>query len=532
MLFRVVLVTIFLGSTIALNISALASFSDRRNMVLLAVIVGTYALTIVYALILGRARNLQTLATIQIGGDLLLVTLFVLASGNLESVFLFMFHLNIISAAMVSGRRGALYTAAAILIVFAAILAPVATGAWPNVLVDTQALPRPLKTIVFEIAISASASVLIALLAGSLAARLGAATVEIEQQQMDIAELRALNRDILASISSGLLTVGLHGRIIFFNQAAESITGLTSIGVLGKTVETVFPAFAKIIEKSDTEASEDARFEQSFDRPDGKTVFLGFSVSALRDSQGRDTGRIVIFQDLSTIRKLEAQVKRAERLAAVGELSAAIAHEIRNPLAAISGSVELLKDNDQISEENDMLMQIVIREVERLNTLITDFLAYCSPRTLNFGEYSLPVLVEDVLKLFKNRRCEAVCEVERIDTSDAAHKARIDPEAFQQILWNLLNNAADAPSRIIRVEISNSDKEWLLAVEDDGPGVDPSLAERIFEPFFTTKQNGTGLGLATIYRLIEEHGGSIALEAPRTLKGARFEIRLPTIQVT
>ncbi len=529
MLFRVVVVTIFLGSTIALDISALASLSDRRNLVLLALIVATYAMTIVYALILRSGYKPRVLAAAQIGTDLLIITMFVLTTGNLDSVFLFMFHINIISAAIALGRRGAVYTTAATLLVFCAILAPVATGYFPNILIETQVLPRAFQTVIFEIAISASASVLIALLAGSLTARLGAANVEIKQQQVDIADLRALNRNILASVSSGLLTAGRSGKIIFFNQAAETITGLRNHNVLGKTVESVFPDFARIIKEAEIKSAQDTRFEQNFLRPDGKDVFLGFSVSALRDSDGKDTGRIVIFQDLTTIQKLQEQVKRAERLAAVGELSAAIAHEIRNPLASISGSVELLKDNAQVSDEDDMLMQIVLREVGRLDKLITDFLAYCSPRALNLQEVSLPTLMNDVLRLFKNRRSETAIDIELFDNSNAEKVVRVDPEAIQQILWNLLNNAADAPADKIRVEVSQSDTHWFLAIEDNGPGINAALRERIFEPFFTTKQAGTGLGLATIYRLIEEHDGNIAIEAPHVLSGARFEIQFPAL---
>lgn len=529
MLFRVGVVTIFLGSTIALDISALASLSDRRNIVLLSLIVATYALTIVYALILRRGHKLRALAATQIAADLVIVTIFVLTTGNLDSVFLFMFHLNIISAAIATGRRGAFYTTAATLLVFAAILAPIATGFLPNLFVAGQAAPRAFQAVAFEISISAAASILIAILAGSLTARLGAATVEIEQQQVDIAELRALNRNILASVSSGLLTAGLNGKIIFFNQAAETITGLRAHNVLGKTVESVFPDFARIISQAEINPTQDTRFEQSFLRSDGKEVFLGFSISALRDSNGNDTGRIVIFQDLTTIRKLQEQVKRAERLAAVGELSAAIAHEIRNPLASISGAVELLKDIEQVSDEDDMLMQIVLREVGRLDKLITDFLAYCSPRALILSEVSLPTLINDVMRLFKNRRFETPIDLELFNASAPEFMVRVDPEAIQQILWNLLNNAADARADTIRLEISNTNTHWLLTIEDNGPGIDNALRERIFEPFFTTKQTGTGLGLATIYRLIEEHGGNIAMEAPKVLSGARFEIQLPMI---
>ncbi|MBA2662908.1 MAG: PAS domain S-box protein [Bradymonadaceae bacterium] len=545
MLFRVVLVTIFLGSTVALDLSALSSFSDKRNLVLLGLIVGTYGLTIIYALLLRRGRNLQTLAFVQISGDIIVTTLLVMATGGLESIFIFMFHLNIINAAVVTGRRGALYVATATSLVFIG-LAPIALGALPNPLGAPPQALRALKNVVFEVAVNSTASFLISVLAGYLAERLGEATVAIEQQLVDLEELRTLNRNILASLSSGLLTISSTGQIIFFNQAAELITGWPGHEVLGKDVGMIFPEIARIIGEADVVARgqstipNDSRFEHLYFRPDARSVFLGFSVSALRDSQGQDTGRIIIFQDLSEIRKLEQQVKRAERLAAVGELSAAIAHEIRNPLASISGSVEMLKSMSEVSEDDDTLMRIVIREVERLDKLITDFLAYCSPRPLTLSEVSMSMVVNDVLRLFKNRRGESAIELEFVDESDQLAVGLIDQEAFQQVLWNLLNNSADAllddeatHGRRIRVELRQhrdamARSAWMIAVEDDGPGIDPQHADRIFEPFFTTKQGGTGLGLATIYRLVEEHGGSILLEPPRSLHGARFEISLPS----
>ncbi|MFU8805234.1 MAG: two-component system sensor histidine kinase NtrB, partial [Bradymonadaceae bacterium] len=462
MLFRVVLVTALLGTTIALDLSALSEFSDPRNATLVALIVGTYLLTILYAFLLRSGETYVLLAYIQIAGDLLLATILVMVTGGLDSIFVFLFFLNIITAAVVIGSRSALYVALATIAAQFLFFA-IGAGLIANPVLGPSALARPTKNLLFEITINSTGAVLIAVLSGFLAKRLGEVTTALERQKVDIEELRALNRNILTSLSSGLLTINSQGEIIFFNSAAEAISGRAAQSVLHQPLATLFPDIARtvedtpLVESPDQSGIVDTRFESLYTRPDGTSVYLGFSLSILRNSAGDPAGRIVIFQDLSDIRRLEQQMKRSERLAAVGELAAAIAHEIRNPLASISGSAELLKPSPTDSPDEAALMDIVIREVERLDKLITDFLGYCNPRSLQLEQTDLEPLIENVLKLFRNQTTDKTLVVDFITTDGEPPRVFLDPEAIQQVLWNLLKNATDAaresPSAEVHIRI-------------------------------------------------------------------------------
>lgn len=530
--FRVAIVTVLLGGAVALDAHALSALSNPQNITLLLLIVGTYLLTFMYAMGLRHVRNLQLLADLQIAGDIFITAILIAATGGLDSIFIFLFYVNIINAAVVAGRRTALFaaTTTAGCLVFLALVAGQVVH-----LPELQAArtTRSGGALIFEVSLNASAAFLVAILAGYLAERLGEVTGELERQQSNLVELRALNANILESLNSGLLTVDTQGRIIFFNRAAELITGYRPNEVYGRPLTEVFPLLADgFMHKTG-----DSRLESLYSPPGGGTLFLGFSTSPLRDARKEIAGRIVIFQDLSEVKKLEQQTKRAERLAAIGQLAAAIAHEIRNPLASISGSVEMLSTMANLAEDDATLMNIVVREVDRLNNLITNFLEFSRPHPLNPVDSDLVPLIREVIDLFRNDRQNHAVMVE-FRSQDADHSpleralAQVDREALRQILWNLLNNARDAMLHAhaaprILVTLTHTDSDWRIAVEDDGPGIDPQVADHIFEPFFTTKETGTGLGLATLHRLVEQHQGHIYPAAPVELCGARFEVELP-----
>ncbi|TXD42967.1 PAS domain S-box protein [Lujinxingia vulgaris] len=535
LVFRVVLVTLFLGSAVALDVRTFASASEPRNLTLLGLIVGTYVLTIAHALALRQKLKTQTLAWAQILGDLGVTTILALVSGGFDSLFLFFFHFTIINAAIVLGRVGGL-VASGITVLSLCYLALISAGALPHPILSEPPALRAWGTVAYEVVVNSVGGIMIAVLAGHLAERLGEATEALERRDIDLQELRALNEHILSSLSSGLLTVDGRGNVIFMNRAAEEITAWTSEQVLGRALSDLFPNLANAA--LGPSPGKDPRLESTFVRSDGREVHLGFSVSPLRNAEAREVGRIIIFQDLSDIRKLEEQMKRSERLAAVGQLSAAIAHEIRNPLASISGSVEMLRADDAIDDENQLLMDIVLREVDRLNGLITDFLAYCQPRPLRTERRDLRELLDELLHLYRSQAERDRIHLD-VDLTPGPEpiEAMLDAEALRQILWNLLINAGDAvrglpaEDRRVRVELSASTigsyPAWLIAVEDSGAGVAPDLRDRIFEPFFTTKDHGTGLGLATNFRLAESHGGRISVESPLHLTGARFELMIP-----
>lgn len=523
MFLRVLLVTLFLGSALLLDINALTDLSSTRNATIVGLIVGTYGLTILYALLLRRGTPIEELAAMQLTLDVVIVGVLVSAYEGIDSPFIFLFLLNVIAAALLLGRRAALYAAAAV----TAMLLVLATQRL-GLFAPTPAPGEVWKDALFRVALNGSASLVVAFLSGYLTERLGEATTELAEQRASLRELRALNDNILASLSSGLLTVDRDNVVIFFNRAAEQITGLSEDSVLGVPLGRVMPEIAELLSQT---PSAEIRQEATHVRTDGARVYLGFSISPLFGSDDQPTGRIVIFQDLTDIKQMEDQVRRSERLAAIGGLSAAIAHEIRNPLASISGSVEMLSENASTSEDDRALMSIILREVNRLNELITEFLDYTRTRELQLSPQEPHAVLTRVLDLFQHReRGFSVA----VDVEPDLPPIRVDVEAMSQVIWNLLNNAVEATAATdepqIHIGARRTERGVELWVEDNGPGIPAENLERIFQPFFTTKTSGTGLGLATLFRIVEDHGARCHVVGHGELGGARFEIVFPQRQ--
>lgn len=519
MVFRVVLVTIFLGSAIALDAGSLVNLAEFRNATLLGLIVSTYLLTVFYALAIRSGANPVVHARVQLGFDFLLAACLGLVTSGLDSLFLFLFYVVIISAAVVLGRPAALAAAAASISAFLGFaLIDLGVLELPHI----YGIFRPANVTIFRLAVNATAALMVGVLSGFLADRLGKTSEELARQKVDFADLKVLNLHILESLSSGLVTISTDGHIIFVNRAAHEITGLSHSAMMGHTIESVFPGLWESLASHHPIR----RRESEFVRPDGTELFLGFSVSPLFDSTTQNIGHIIIFQDLTEIRELEAQMRRSERLAAVGQLSAAIAHEIRNPLASISGAVEML-EGESTNDSNRALMGIVMREVDRLNLLISDFLEYSRPHNLKRDEVDLMALSREVVSLAASR---GTYTINLLGPQTAL--VLLDEQATRQILWNLINNAAEAGATTIRVLVNCETDRCHLVVEDDGTGIPANIRERIWEPFFTTKRKGTGLGLATIFRLMEEQQATITLIEPRVLSGAAFRLSFTRTQIS
>ena len=519
MLFRVVLVTLFLGSALLLNVSALG-FSTVRSITIVSLIVGTYALTIFYALMLRQQASLEELGAMQITCDVITIGALVHAYGGIDSPFLFLFLLTVIAAALAINRQAALYTAGAVTLLLI-LLASQRIG-----LFDAEPAPGVVwKDTLFRVALNGSAAVIVALLAGYLTERLGEAATQIRQQEKSLFELRALNDKILASLSSGLLTVDPDNTIIFFNAAAETICGVEASDAMGSKLADVVPA----LEEAVSGDGQSPRGEALIHRGEGDPVFVGFSTSPLVLSEDAAPGRIVIFQDLSAIKELEAEVRRSERLAAIGRLSAAIAHEIRNPLASISGSVEMLSTGAELPDDDRALLQIVLREVDRLNTLVSDFLEYSRPRTPKLASTQLAPIIHRVVDLFRYQ-IEDELRVD-LEIDDDLPDLELDEQAVEQMLWNLLNNAREAAREsadpVVSVLSTRVGNDVIMSVQDSGSGIADEDLERVFQPFFTTKTGGTGLGLATLYRIAEAHGASVVARSSEALGGAQFDVRFP-----
>jgi two-component system sensor histidine kinase PilS (NtrC family) len=323
-----------------------------------------------------------------------------------------------------------------------------------------------------------------------------------------------------------------------YNEAAAEITGFQARAALGRPIEAIAPEIAELVVRASGKAGL-RREVIAVKRRSGERI-LGVSVSPLTNHRDRPVGHIVNFSDLTDLRRMEAQVQRAERLAAVGQMAAGVAHEIRNPLASISGSIELLRGTPTIDPESGALMEIVLREVDRLNGLITELLEYARPRERVLTPIDLGVVLDETLRVFAQDRTYAHVSATYAAEAEAADlEVQADPAQIRQVVWNLLRNAADAMPGGGEVKVSlrrvgegvedGPDGDTRLAefvVEDSGKGMSSEEQDRLFEPFFTTKTHGTGLGLATVHRIVSEHGGQILVES-QVGRGTRMRIRLP-----
>ncbi|MCA9525350.1 MAG: PAS domain-containing protein [Myxococcales bacterium] len=525
MVSRVILITLFLGSSIVLDPLGGESLGNPEKRSLLWLIIGTYAITIAYGLVYRRlrggteaaaARRVARFAAVQIGLDLATVALAVELTGGTESVFIFLNTLVILAAAVVLGRRAALYYLVPATGLILLTVTREATG-WLRVagpVSDIRLFGAYLSGITHV-----SAMFLVALLAGYLSDQLRATGQELRFASADLEDLRALNARIVDSINSGILGYDLDGRVITLNPTGARLLGVRPDDVILRDVTTLFPGVAA--------GATPQRWEQVVTVGPRRQI-LGLSRSPLLDGRGQPTGSIVIFQDLTQLRELERAVRVSERLAAVGELAAGLAHEIRNPLAGISGSVQLL----QQAVEDPLqlrLMGIVQREIDRLDGLIASFLRFARPRPPVFEDVALGPLVGELVEMLA-RREDVAGVVFAVEVPPTLH-LDADPDMLRQVLLNLLLNAAQASAAGGRVALTatEADGQVVLAVQDEGVGMSPADQERIFDPFFTTRVDGTGLGLAQVHRMVEDHRGVLAVESEPGV-GSTFTVRLPQKQ--
>jgi len=529
MFFRVLLVTLLLGATLLFRLSEYDILTSERRLEFLSLIVGTYSLTIVYIVLMRVIESaFDTFAYVQLTGDLLVSAVLVVLTGGMESLFLVLLPLCVLAGSVLLYRSGSLYTmliatALIVLLVIQEIL-----GWWrpEGPVADQRVLPVLLSGLT-----NVSAVFLVGMLAGYLSEQARTAGQRLMDASRDLEALKALNGHIITSIQSGLLTYTLDHRIIFFNPAAGVITGHKPESVLYAKATELFPG----IEHHET-TEELSRWEEQFRRPDGALLHVGYSLSPLRDGRGRHQGWILILQDLTRLRDMEESVRRSERFAGIGRMAAGIAHEIRNPLASMSGSIQILAASDHLDGTNQRLMKIVLRETDRLNELVNEFLEFARPTPPAFESTSIRQLLEEMILVFRYLHTEenesmitADVDVELVMEGDATVDA--DPRQLRQIFWNLLNNAIQAmpDGGAVRMVVSRRSRELEVKVIDEGMGIPIEKLNRIFDPFYSTKKGGTGLGLALVHRILDEHNGRVHVES-EVGQGTHFSVILPNEQ--
>jgi two-component system sensor histidine kinase PilS (NtrC family) len=382
--------------------------------------------------------------------------------------------------------------------------------------------PLPLGRLLLNVVLNISAFLLAGALASFLAEQLQGARIELREREKRLSELEATFSAVVQSISSGIVTVDEQGLITYLNPAGEQIFGASDAEVRGLRLRERLPALSPALEAPLPAGRQ--RNEAIVAGPDGRDRTLGWAVGRLNEHGA--AGWVIVFQDLTDFRRMEEAVRRSDRLAVVGGLAAGLAHEIRNPLAAMCGSVELLGGAAGLAENERQLLQIVRDEGKRLEGLVGDFLSFAKPASPQLGTVDGHDLVVETAELFRadaERRGLALA----VD-AERGIALRADGSQMRQVLWNLLGNAADAtpPGGRIAVTLLRKGAEAVLTVMDSGAGIAREDLARIFDPFFTTKERGTGLGLAIVHRVVEAHGGRIAVRSEQG-RGSTFAITLP-----
>ncbi|HSY64950.1 MAG TPA: ATP-binding protein [Terriglobales bacterium] len=482
-----------------------------------------YTLAIFYVILRRWVPLARWHAPLQIACDLLLVTGVVYATGMQDSYFVSLYLLAILMASVLFSRRGVFIVAGLAFILLGGALELVSYGVFPR---TANSMPT-LRMLDSWLASNFFAFFAVAYLGSLLAQTLRKKGVELEAKSEELKDLQTFNQDIIESMRGGLLTTDMEGRILVMNRAGAEITG-SGLGLhRGEKISDMIPGFWPV--EHDAQGNPlAARKEIEYKTADGVTRFLGLSISPLRTAQNQNMGFVYNFQDLTELKRLEREVVTTERMAALGRLSAAIAHEIRQPLTAMTGALKELARLAPLDEDDKKLVHIVSRESQRLNQIITDFLDYSRVKTYHFADIDVVPLIEETLLLLEHDG-NTVGKLRIVrQFKIRSLRARADRDALKQVFWNLCNNALRAmpAGGVLTVTIS-ADENWAqIQISDTGIGLDPAQATRIFEPFQSGFTGGTGLGLAVVYQILQAHRGRIRVEAQKGA-GADFVVEIP-----
>lgn len=525
MFLRVIFVSLLLGASIFLQVKETRTYFGDIQTSHYFLIATIYFLTFVYIVLFKYQRNFAKLAYIQLLVDTLVVTAIIYATGGMESIFSFLYILTIINGSILLYRKGGLIMASSSSILYG-LLIDLHYYQVIHPFGGRMLFPPEFQFgyVFYMILVNTVAFYLVAFLSSFLSEQARKSRVELRAKQDDIVKLEALNERIIQSITSGLMTLDGQKRVILFNPAAEDIFGIRSIEAIGRRLMDVLPFLESYLREDIEGQDSDIRRSRSFidlpyERPDGKKMFLRFSLSPLSLPDAGQRGQILFVQDMTEMKQIEGEMKRVEGLAMVGELAAGIAHEIRNPMASISGSIQMLREGLKRDDVNSRLMDIILREINRLNHLVSDFLLFARPKPSNISDFDLQRLITEALELIRNSGKWIDKVVVETDFQTAV-SIRSDPEQVRQVLWNLFLNACEAmpeggvlriASRLVNPssDPDQEKKEVKITIRDTGGGFSEQALSHIFKPFYTTKEGGSGLGLATVKRIVDGLKGRV-----------------------
>jgi len=471
--------------------------------------------------------------------DIVVNTWIVHYSGGIESPFALLYILTILSVGAVFQTRPALVAAT----VSAACFGGLGWLEFSGVLKPAVALAlnvdvsRDVAYAFFYVVLQMGFFYTTAVGAGSLSGRLKAKGEALRSTTAELREMRHDTESILENMPSGLVSVNAAGTVVSLNGAAGDMLDLDREAAIGQSLQAVFDNgrrnFRNVLMNVLRGEAPPSRLEITVERPDGREVPMGISVSVLRDSNGATRGVIGVFQDLTEAQRMQRQIRRADRLAAVGELSAAIAHELRNPLASIGGSIELLQGECELSDENGRLMNLIFKESRRLKRITSEFLDFASVRETRIQRVNLGEILREVACVLRGYEWFGEGVTFDVTHAEEAEWVDVDEEQLKQVLLNLGYNALDAMAGCGRLVVEgragcavrgvscdwkagglqDDRKDLVLKVTDSGCGIPRRDRDKVFEPFYSSKPKGVGLGLSIVSRIVEDHGGRIQIES-------------------
>ena len=531
MIVRLVISAVLLGSAAFIQWSAAPG---SQLWPLYGLIGLTFALSILYVTVLRPSGRHRWPLDLQLALDTLTVAAFVWVTGGITSYFSSLFVLPIIAASIFQHRRGTLLVVVMGALLYAAMVSVqyAVPSAAPWVGWVGVSLPLPgWQVALYTVAINAVGFLAVGALSGSLVARLKRRDQQLAEASTEIASLQAFSHHIISSLTMGLVTTDTGGRILTFNRSAEAILGRRAAETLGSLAAHVLqlpPAFAAQLDGY-PDLPGNRRADYRYKRADGTTIDLGLSAAPFLAADVR-AGILFSFQDVTVLRKLERDARMQQRLAAVGEMAAGIAHEIRNPLASMSGSIQLLRQELQLTEDQTQLMDIVMRESDRLNRTIGQFLAYARPRRFSVARLDLRRAVRDTALLLRHGAEVDERHTIDVDVPSEAVWCEADEGQVKQILWNLATNGIrampDGGRLRLGARLDPGQIEAILEVQDDGVGIPEAELETIFQPFHSGFAQGTGLGMAIVYRIVHDYGGEIRVTSQPGV-GTTVQARLP-----
>ncbi len=529
---RAAVITLLLGSAILIQLKSPGSFPVDPFFALIGV---TYALTVVWTLTLPFVDRQPWLVDVQVACDALFVSAIVHLTGGATSYFASLYTLPIIAASTVQSWRGGLMVSAVSSLMYTALV--VAQYQAPGLLplgAPPDALPE-LRVAVFTVGLNVFGFMAVASLSGYLAEGLRRTGAQLERAATQLQDLQAFNQHVIDSLTSGLATCDMEGRLLSFNRAAEAIIALPASDVLGRPAGDILQlpgSFLKLFAPGAV-PSGPQRHEFNFTRWDGRQLELGMTSAPLMTPRG-ESGFLFTFQDVTVLMKRDREARVQQRLAAVGEMAAGIAHEIRNPLASMAGSIQILRDELPLTADQSQLMDIVLRESDRLNDTIRSFLSFAKPQRSAVADLDVRQIVTDTARLLENSAEVTPAHSIVVAVPEEPLVYRADEAQLRQVVWNLATNGLRAmPSggqlrlRVqARAVVADATHELIIGVDDEGVGIAPEDIDGIFQPFRGGFANGTGLGLSIVHRIASDYGGAVRVSSQQG-KGTSVEVALP-----